>query len=808
MQPITKGKSGIQKPLCRLCDCPTSDGYVLASQVDRFKLRRWAMKVLDMPATDGNLPMLIGEDHLICYFCLWKAEFADESGDESVAWWPKNLDLEENTQILKENYAAGDVEQCWVQLEEIDLEEYTNKESPEKREFDIDQAKYVKKITNKRNNNGECIYCGKKYNELNKHVKYMHKDAIRCGIRGCGTYFYSEEDKKQHMQQVSHKKRNKPREKIPCKFCKNITLFSTLKLWRRHMIHDHPEFPVRCSRVGCREYFKSKSEMILHFNSSFKRTINQEYCEYYTSVDSHLRKNEEARLSQKIFKCDSCDAEFGSKLILETHYKECHTLNKCKSCGQDVALGSHRKPTFCSKCKLKFKKRLRKKSCKQTIFSREERGKSFRRRMLKCHEETNFRCFHCDFSSSDKSNLTTHMQRRHFPKTIKCEECDKLFSCESILKLHKNSWHEYVDCSECDQEVRRQNVQEHLRVKTCHRCKRNFRCSGLYQLHRKSCKQTLFTCKECGKTFEMCCKLKVHVQTVHTKSVKTKIFLCNHCVYSTFDKRCLHQHMQRKHLPKTIKCVECNKLFSSESILKLHKFRHHDLVHCAECAQEIRRYSMINHRQVKICQRCKCKFRCSGLYQLHERSCKQPPFSCKDSGTSSTTSQELKRHVRNSHTNTAKTKIFLCHHCDYSTFEKGHMMEHMQRRHLPKRFKCEECNTLYASDMLLRLHKFRYHELVHCAECAQEISRDAMFDHRQAKTCLRCQCKFRCLGLYQLHRKSCKQSSGNTSRHVQTVNNTEIFLCADCGYSTFHKSHMSEHTQQNHLSKTIKCEEC
>ncbi|XP_065345245.1 uncharacterized protein LOC135942844 [Cloeon dipterum] len=279
MQPPTvKGKPPVQKPLCRLCECPTSDGHVLASQVDRIKLRTWAMKVLELTATDDdNLPMLIGIDHLICYFCLWQAEFDDETGDEAVAWWPENLDLDENARILRENYSIGEVDQCWVQLEEIDL------------------SKYEKEIPKKTNRSGVCFYCGRRFNGLMNHIKSKHKEAIKCGIRGCRTFFHTEEEKEQHMIEDSHEKRNKPCEcrKIRCKYCEIGKFYSSVRRWRWHLKQYHPEFPVMCSRYGCKKFFKTKSEMILHINSWHKRGVNEEifqceHCEYFTTQEYSL----------------------------------------------------------------------------------------------------------------------------------------------------------------------------------------------------------------------------------------------------------------------------------------------------------------------------------------------------------------------------------------------------------------------------------------------------------------------------------------------------------------------------------------
>ncbi|XP_065346548.1 zinc finger protein OZF-like [Cloeon dipterum] len=273
------------------------------------------MEVMNVTEEDENLPEVVEEEALICYFCIWQAEFGDESGDEAVAWWPKNLDLEENARVL-----LGDVEQCWVQLDEIDLAKY-EKEIPKKRKY----------------GSSVCLYCGNRYDRLMEHVKRMHKEAIKCGIRGCTTYFQTEEEKEQHMQHVFHANQ-----------CE-------INLWKMHMNHSHPE-QVACSHYGCNEYFKSKSKMVLHVNSIHKQ-INQDifqckHCEYFTTVEYNLRNHEQSRHKPKIFKCDRCDAKFGAEWIVKKHFKQCHTFDKCNSCGQEVSvmmIALHRKPSVCSK---------------------------------------------------------------------------------------------------------------------------------------------------------------------------------------------------------------------------------------------------------------------------------------------------------------------------------------------------------------------------------------------------------------------------------------------------------------------------
>ncbi|CAB3387215.1 Hypothetical predicted protein [Cloeon dipterum] len=66
----------------------------------------------------------VDDDDLICYFCLWHAEFQlkfDELADESLVWWNLGLELDEAARELRKNYFEGKLEQCWVQLEKIEL---------------------------------------------------------------------------------------------------------------------------------------------------------------------------------------------------------------------------------------------------------------------------------------------------------------------------------------------------------------------------------------------------------------------------------------------------------------------------------------------------------------------------------------------------------------------------------------------------------------------------------------------------------------------------------------------------------------
>ncbi|XP_065345459.1 zinc finger protein OZF-like [Cloeon dipterum] len=437
-------KQPIQKPLCHLCECPTSDGHVLASQVDRIKLRKWAMKVMNLTEEDENLPEVFEKDDLICYFCIWLAEQECDTADESEAWWPKNLDyLDKNAKVLRENFRAYEVDQCWVQLEKIDVAKYQGA-TPLKRKA----------------GRGTCLYCGKTYNQLVEHVKKKHSGGIKCGVWGCSTYFHTEEEKERHMQEDFHEKRDKPQKcvEVRCKFCKQA-VFTSVTAWKHHITRKHPKL-VACMHKGCNEFFKSKPEMIRHVNSLHKRGTNRdifqcEHCEYYTKNECNLQRHEEAIHMPKLFKCDTCDSTFGSKRLVAQHYIRNHTFVKCTSCDEDVPHGyksPHAKQIVCSKCKVTFKclglYQVHKKSCKKILRTCKECEKSFNYsyelnlHVRKVHANAPaFYCNHCTHSTFKKGNMVEHMLCKHLPKMLSCIVCKKMFSLPASLKRHIYAFH-------------------------------------------------------------------------------------------------------------------------------------------------------------------------------------------------------------------------------------------------------------------------------------------------------------------------------------------------------------------------------
>ncbi|CAB3381592.1 Hypothetical predicted protein [Cloeon dipterum] len=165
-----------QKELCLICERPTADGAIFAVHVDKEKLQQWFLNVCGHELVEE-----IKDDDTICYFCAWQAEFLwkfDGMSDDDLVWWPRNLDFDDAARELRKYYFEGIVEQCWVQLEEVNLPEDEDDET-EKEEAESESETHSNIFSEKK----ICLYCEKLYkfsSDLSKHVKKTHKEAIRC----------------------------------------------------------------------------------------------------------------------------------------------------------------------------------------------------------------------------------------------------------------------------------------------------------------------------------------------------------------------------------------------------------------------------------------------------------------------------------------------------------------------------------------------------------------------------------------------------------------------------------------------------
>ncbi|XP_065346688.1 GDNF-inducible zinc finger protein 1-like [Cloeon dipterum] len=376
-------------PLCRLCACPTADGAVRAVQVDREKLRIFAKNFLRSNSSE-TVPMdKVEDDDLICYFCIWQTEFLARMNnlDESLAWWPRNLELDRVSEELRKHFYEGHANQCWVPLEKIQLPSRVADE-------EINKAETEKKMK-------KCCLCGEKvhYRQLTKHIHTQHKDAIRCDNNNCKTYFRNVAEKDRHVWEV-HEKPQKEK-KINCPVCRKEIVRVN---YRKHIGNQHPDFAVRCRFFACCAYFKSETEMAEHYYSAHgkeleKRKFECAHCGHRNALKKTLKIHIAKTHFPRNFKCKQCPKMFSSQLLVTSHTKKLHTFHVCQLCQTSVTYGikdRHRVIRECRRCEKQF-----------------ECGGLLKVHLKTCMEYDRFECDKCSATYTAKNKLDSHKMKKH-----------------------------------------------------------------------------------------------------------------------------------------------------------------------------------------------------------------------------------------------------------------------------------------------------------------------------------------------------------------------------------------------------------
>ena len=102
-------------------------------------------------------------------------------------------------------------------------------------------------------------------------------------------------------------------------------------------------------------------------------------------------------------------------------------------------------------------------------------GKTFRRKwILKRHKESckgetqQFICELCLKVFNAKRNLSYHKKNGCTKYNFKCDQCNKSFKKEEMMRLHVEKYHSKIQCEVCNDQVLRRNIARHIQRK--HKC--------------------------------------------------------------------------------------------------------------------------------------------------------------------------------------------------------------------------------------------------------------------------------------------------------------------------------------------------
>jgi hypothetical protein len=175
------------------------------------------------------------------------------------------------------------------------------------------------------------------------------------------------------------------------------------------------------------------------------------------------------------------------------------------------------------------------------------------------------------------------MAIKHFPRTLKCPECPKMFASKDHINEHVRKTHsKRKKCPHCGMKPALYNT--HVVNTKCIKCCMPFKCFTLLRKHSPSCKLA-FQCDVCDKMFKIESRLLMHVNSVHRK-IDKNIWLGS-----------------RKNKKSAFKCTDCKVYFAHEGYFNLHFKNIHQLfkkVTCHFCKKEVRSKSILELHLRKV----------------------------------------------------------------------------------------------------------------------------------------------------------------------------------------------------------------
>lgn len=295
--------------------------------------------------------------------------------------------------------------------------------------------------------------------------------------------------------------------------------------------------------------------------------------------------------------------------------------------------------------------------------------------MSKKNKTRQMLCQICGKMLKGHKSLRSHLNSHYNIQPHSCPTCAKKFTTRSVLVEHLriHSGETPYLCSFCSAAFRtRSGLLKHRSMHTsarpfeCSMCSKKFKTKLVLQQHMKLHLTGIFTCSDCGKTFERHRSLAVHKAFHHHKSQR---FKCPHCPKVYHFQSLLNQHMQlhssvqkhictvcdrsfvwrsglvahmKTHSTSRPKCNICDMCFASEKRLKSHYQRHTNQKphQCKVCgrnfpyAYRLASHSLIHeeHKEYR-CKTCDIVFTNAKKFRKHLVTHKKEQKNCAVSGT-------------------------------------------------------------------------------------------------------------------------------------------------------------------------------
>jgi KRAB domain-containing zinc finger protein len=425
--------------------------------------------------------------------------------------------------------------------------------------------------------------------------------------------------------------------------------------------------------------------------------------------------------------CEYCNRSFNAKQALERHIKIIHLgegkTEECDICEKTFMLKSdlskhksrvHREKNI--KCEFK--------GCEKMFTMPSLMKKHYNRAHLKIKEK-NLECDTCSAKFDTKSFLVDHIKSKHLNQKYVCNQCDKTFTTRYALSSHIQNIHHDFFCEFCDRRLSsKYSLDIHLKFDhmgfskfKCETCERKFKSNSILRAHiRQVHGEKKFKCeyKGCEKIFAFLSDRKKHFDQVHLK-IKKFNFECDICSSKYPKKLYLVDHIRSKHLNQKYDCNQCHSTFTMRHALSFHiKNIHQDFI-CEFCDQRFNsKQSLDTHLKFDHmgfskfkCETCERKFKSNSILRAHIRQVHgEKKFKCEYKGCDRkfTFPSERKKHFDRVHLKIKNEKQLQCDLCPHKSVKKFQLIDHIESRHLGKKYNCKQCDTVFNARSTLYSH--------------------------------------------------------------------------------------------------------
>lgn len=331
-----------------------------------------------------------------------------------------------------------------------------------------------------------------------------------------------------------------------------------------------------------------------------------------------------------------------------------------------------------------------------------------------------------------------------------CDQCDKVFTDNRLMKAHKRIIHApYVAsmCNECGKVFgNRKRLHAHMLLHDtpklqCDHCKIMFKSKKYIIEHMRIVHgQGLpHICDKCGQEFrnrytgrkhtENCLGSVIRLNRNRSEAYLSKNSLnCQLCMRPYLVLATLQNHYKNKHTVEECEflCMQCNQIFTSPQAFSEHKNSHGNLK-CKVCKIAfLSEASLRKHMDVHLGGKPRFECKVSNCaYSMFVEQSKRTWLYFQICGGSYARLVYLKMHHRRCHTT---ERPFKCDGpgCDLAFADYYDLLQHKKNIHAPiseRPYVCNECGARYITATRLRYHMVNHTGIgTHkCAECGEHF---------------------------------------------------------------------------------------